>query len=94
MGLWKTKDGRVLEISQMGTQHLSNAIAMLRFKGAVTLKEAEALEAEAKALHKKGDIAGVLALNDKVKGMKKSAALGEMEEELLKRTKLEQGERV
>jgi hypothetical protein len=28
-GTWKTRDGRVLLISEMGTRHIQNAVAML-----------------------------------------------------------------
>jgi hypothetical protein len=36
---WKCKDGRVIDITQMDTQHLRNTINMLRQKGVVTQNE-------------------------------------------------------
>ena len=36
---WKCKDGRELDIKDMETNHLKNAIAMLRRKGVVTTDE-------------------------------------------------------
>jgi hypothetical protein len=33
---WKTRDGRTLAPSEMSTEHLKNAIAMLRRQGKVT----------------------------------------------------------
>ena len=36
---WTTKDGRVLNISDMTTEHIKNTIAMLERKGFVTPKD-------------------------------------------------------
>lgn len=36
--LWKTKDGRTLEISRMGTDHIISTIAMLKRNNFVGLK--------------------------------------------------------
>jgi len=36
---WKCRDGRVVPIIEMATQHIENAIAMLRRKGWVTPEE-------------------------------------------------------
>ena len=33
---WKRKDGRLIDIKDMGTAHLNNAVVMLRLKGFVT----------------------------------------------------------
>lgn len=40
MSTWKCKDGRVLEISGMDTQHIQNTLAMLRRKGFMSPDEA------------------------------------------------------
>lgn len=39
---WKTREGKVLEVSDMETSHIQNALAMLRRKGAVSPEEANA----------------------------------------------------
>ncbi len=38
---WTTKDGRVLRLSEMSTDHLKNAAAMLRRKGYCSVDEFE-----------------------------------------------------
>ena len=39
MATWKCKDGRVLDISAMTTDHIKNCIAMMRRKGFVSVEE-------------------------------------------------------
>ncbi len=41
--VWKTKDGRLIPITEMVDSHLKNAIAMLRRQGCCTLDEFEVL---------------------------------------------------
>lgn len=81
MSQWTCKDGRVMDVVDMATNHLSNAIAMLRAKGVVTMADIESLKA---SFHRMSDEEKKETLKA-VKGMKISGVLVEMEAELLKR---------
>ncbi len=79
---WTTKDGRTLNIKDMSTLHLRNAVAMLRREGFVS--EEDFLVCLGAASSLRGEMASMYA-EQEAYGMKVSPALGPMEEELASR---------
>ena len=80
---WTCKDGRVLDIRDMDTQHLRNAVNMLRRKGAVTAYEFESCARYAFS-SMSGDMASMAAENELMR-MIPYKPLEVMERELEKR---------
>lgn len=80
---WKCKDGRELDIKDMETSHLKNAVAMLRRKGVVTPDEYFSCLAYACS----GDTpdGAAMAAEAEADGMKPWADLEVMEHELSSR---------
>lgn len=76
---WTTKGGLVVPIKEMTTQHLYNAIAMLRSKGHVT--EYEYQFALGTAYSFTGEMSSYYA-EAEIAQMQMSPALGALEEEL------------
>lgn len=84
---WKCKDGRVLEVSEMGTDHLKNTIAMLRRNGVVTPDEF--LSCLAYACSGDTPDGAAMAAEAEVDGMKQWNGLEVLEDELARRLTLE-----
>ncbi len=79
---WVTRDGRVLLMSEMETDHLRNTIAMLRRKGYCTLAEFD--EAWMSMSLLRGEYA-LMAAEESVAMMHPSRVLEQLEAELARR---------
>jgi hypothetical protein len=79
---WRTRDGRVLKIADMETEHLENAVAMIRRQGGVT--HAEFADAWRGYLCLQGEFAREAAA-EAIAGMRVSRQLEAMEAELARR---------
>ena len=80
---WTCKDGRVLDIKEMETSHLQNAINMLRRKGYVTLYDYLSCSAYAQSANTPDGAA--MAAEGELMGMIPTRSLDVMEAELSKR---------
>lgn len=81
---WKCKDGRVLSVSEMDTDHIKSAMAMLRRNQYVSAREF------ADAVCSTAGIGGEMAsyyAEQEIAGMKPTQMLDEMEAELEKRAR-------
>jgi len=80
---WKTKEGQVLDIKDMSTKHLENAVAMVRRKGFITQDQYLRLAAYAFG----GDTPEMASYyaEGELSQAKVSMALGPMEDELAAR---------
>lgn len=83
---WKCKDGRELDIKDMETNHLKNAVAMLRRKGVVTTDEY--LSCLAYACSGDTPDGAAMAAEAEFSSMKPWKGLAIMEEELASRANL------
>ena len=80
---WKRKDGRLIDIKDMGTAHLNNAVVMLRLKGFVT--EDEFLSCLAYACSGDTPDCAASAAEAEFSAMKPFHGLADMEYELANR---------
>lgn len=85
MKTWKCRDGRVLEIKKMDTDHLRNTIAMLRSNGFVTSSEFDGMMRSHNSLS--GEFAQMAAERE-IAGARYTPALEHLEDELRKREHL------
>ena len=80
---WTCKDGRVLDIKDMETSHLCNALNMLRRKGYCTPDEY--LDASAYAFSPMTGEMAAMAVENELMHMKPTSAISKMERELAAR---------
>jgi hypothetical protein len=77
---WKCRDGRVIPIDELETEHLQNIINMLRRKGAMTPRELANM-----ICHPPQGEAAYDAWSEEIAGAQLSAHLSSLEAELLRR---------
>ena len=84
---WRCKDGRVLELAEIETDHLKNIVHYLRSKGAVTPDEY--IDCLGYACSSSTPDGAAMAAEQELEGMKPMAGLEKLEAELERRLKNE-----